>query len=213
MSQSFGSSATLTQASLAELRHDLRTPVNHVIGYAEMLAEDATGPSLVGRRAHLADTLGAARDILALINSTLGLHGASVSAGDVTRLYEALRQPRHRIVSAVTAVLRSPEAEQDSTLADDLGRGEYSDFGTKDIRTPHIDRLCHEGLTFDNFYANSCVCSPSRAALLTGCFPHRVGVPGVIREEEPDSNWGWLSQRAKLFPQLLRPAGRVADGC
>ncbi|MEI9893150.1 MAG: sulfatase-like hydrolase/transferase [Chthoniobacter sp.] len=57
-------------------------------------------------------------------------------------------------------------------LADDLGRGEYSAFGTNDIRTPAIDRLCHEGLTFDNFYANSCVCSPSRAALLTGCFPH-----------------------------------------
>lgn len=92
-------------------------------------------------------------------------------------------------------------------LADDMGRGEYSAFGTKDIRTPSIDRLCKEGLTFDNFYANSCVCSPSRAALLTGCFPNRVGVPGVIREEDPDSNWGYLSQTAKLFPQLLKPAG------
>lgn len=92
-------------------------------------------------------------------------------------------------------------------LADDLGRGEYSAFGTKDIRTPNIDRLGKEGLTFDNFYANSCVCSPSRAALLTGCFPDRVGVPGVIREEDPDSNWGYLSQSAKLFPQLLKPAG------
>jgi arylsulfatase A-like enzyme len=92
-------------------------------------------------------------------------------------------------------------------LADDLGRGEYSAFGTKDIQTPAIDRLCKEGLTFDNFYANSCVCSPSRAALLTGCFPDRVGVPGVIREEDPDSNWGYLSQTAKLFPQLLKPAG------
>ena len=92
-------------------------------------------------------------------------------------------------------------------LADDFGRGEYSAFGTKDIRTPNIDRLCHEGLTFDNFYANSCVCSPSRAALLTGCFPNRVGVPGVIREEDSDNNWGWLSQRAKLLPEMLKPAG------
>jgi arylsulfatase A-like enzyme len=92
-------------------------------------------------------------------------------------------------------------------LADDLGRGEYSAFGTKDIRTPNIDRLCREGLTFDNFYANSCVCSPSRAALLTGCFPDRVGVPGVIRDEEPDNNWGYLSPKATLLPQLLKPAG------
>ena len=43
-------------------------------------------------------------------------------------------------------------------LADDLGRGDYSAFGTPDIRTPHIDRLCRDGLTFDNFFANSCVC-------------------------------------------------------
>ncbi|MGD0089618.1 MAG: sulfatase-like hydrolase/transferase [Planctomycetota bacterium] len=91
-------------------------------------------------------------------------------------------------------------------LADDLGRGDYAAFGTKDIRTPSIDRLCREGLTFQNFYANSCVCSPSRAALLTGCYPDRVGVPGVIRHVQQES-WGWLSPHAALLPQLLKPAG------
>jgi arylsulfatase A-like enzyme len=92
-------------------------------------------------------------------------------------------------------------------LADDLGRGEYSAFGTKDIRTPNVDRLCREGLSFQNFYANSCVCSPTRAALLTGCHPDRVGVPGVIREEMPLDSWGYLSARATLLPQVLRHAG------
>ncbi len=92
-------------------------------------------------------------------------------------------------------------------LADDLGRGDYSAFGTKDIHTPNIDRLFHEGMTFQNFFANSCVCSPSRAALLTGCYPDRVGVPGVIREETPDDSWGYLTRDAKLLPQLLKPAG------
>jgi arylsulfatase A-like enzyme len=92
-------------------------------------------------------------------------------------------------------------------LTDDQGRGDYSAFGTADIRTPNIDRLFHEGMTFDNFYANSCVCSPSRAALMTGCYPDRVGVPGVIREEEPDDSWGYLSRRAVLLPNLLKPAG------
>lgn len=92
-------------------------------------------------------------------------------------------------------------------LTDDQGRGDYGAFGTKDIRTPAIDRLCREGMTFDNFYANSCVCSPSRAALLTGCYPDRVGVPGVIREEEPNDSWGYLSPRAVLLPSLLKPAG------
>ena len=94
-------------------------------------------------------------------------------------------------------------------LADDLGRGDYSAFGTKDIRTPNIDRLCREGMTFDNFYANSCVCSPTRAALLTGCYPDRVGVPGVIREEEPNNSWGYLAPHAVLLPKKSAKAEKA----
>jgi arylsulfatase A-like enzyme len=92
-------------------------------------------------------------------------------------------------------------------LADDQGRGDYSAFGTKDIRTPGIDRIFNEGLTFDHFYANCCVCSPTRAALLTGYYPDRVGVPGVIREEEPKNSWGRLSPKATLLPKVIKPAG------
>ena len=91
-------------------------------------------------------------------------------------------------------------------LADDQGRADYSAFGTPDIRTPGMDRLFREGMTCDNFFANSCVCSPTRAALLTGCYPDRVGVPGVIRHVKPNS-WGWLSPTATLLPTLLKPAG------
>lgn len=92
-------------------------------------------------------------------------------------------------------------------LTDDQGRGDYSAFGTKDLRTPNMDRLFREGMTFENFFANSCVCSPTRAALLSGCFPDRVGVPGVIRAESPESSWGWLSPGVKLLPQALASAG------
>ena len=92
-------------------------------------------------------------------------------------------------------------------FTDDQGRGDYSAFGTRDIRTPNMDRLFREGVTFDNFFANSCVCSPSRAALLTGCYPDRVGVPGVIREECPRDSWGYLARNAVLLPELLKPAG------
>lgn len=91
-------------------------------------------------------------------------------------------------------------------LTDDQGRADYSSGGSPDLRTPNMDRIFREGLTFENFFANSCVCSPTRAALLTGCFPHRVGVPGVIRDE-PQNSWGWLSPQAKLLPQLLKPVG------
>jgi len=51
-------------------------------------------------------------------------------------------------------------------LADDLGFGDLSSFGAKDLHTPNIDALLASGVRFNNFYANSPVCSPSRAALL-----------------------------------------------
>jgi arylsulfatase A-like enzyme len=113
------------------------------------------------------------------------------------------------IVLAVqgTTVAPAPKPNLVVILTDDQGRGDYSAFGTKDIRTPHMDRLFREGMTFQNFFANSCVCSPTRAALLTGCYPDRVGVPGVIREETPDDSWGYFSPSARLLPQLLKPAG------
>src|SRR5205085_10350782 len=91
-------------------------------------------------------------------------------------------------------------------LTDDQGRGDYSAFGTRDLRTPGIDRLCREGLAFDNFYANSCVCSPTRAALLTGRYPDRAGVPGVIRHM-PEDSWGYLSPEAVMLPQILKQVG------
>jgi arylsulfatase A-like enzyme len=92
-------------------------------------------------------------------------------------------------------------------LTDDQGRGDYGAFGTKDIRTPNMDRLFHEGMTLENFRANSPVCSPTRAALLTGCHPDRVGVPGLVREETPENNWGWLAPSAVLLPKLLKSTG------
>ncbi len=91
-------------------------------------------------------------------------------------------------------------------LSDDQGRGDYSAFGTADIRTPAIDRLYREGMDLQNFRANCPVCSPTRAALLTGCYPDRVGVPGVIRTH-PENSWGRLSPQAVLLPKLLKSAG------
>ena len=113
------------------------------------------------------------------------------------------------LLLAATAAAATPPSRPNILviLTDDQGRGDYGAFGTKDIRTPNIDRLFREGMTFHNFYANSCVCSPTRAALLSGCFPDRVGVPGVIREESPANSWGWLSPGVKLLPQCLKPAG------
>lgn len=91
-------------------------------------------------------------------------------------------------------------------LVDDLGYGDLSCQGGKDIRTPHIDRIMNEGVRFTNFHSNCPVSSPSRAALLTGRYPDKVGVPGVIRTH-PDDSWGYLSPNAVLLPQVLKTAG------
>jgi len=65
-------------------------------------------------------------------------------------------------------------------LADDLGIGDLSCFGAKDIRTPNLDRLASEGVRFANWHANSPVCSPSRASVLTGKYPQHAGIPEIL---------------------------------
>jgi arylsulfatase A-like enzyme len=91
-------------------------------------------------------------------------------------------------------------------LVDDLGYGDLSRQGATDLKTPHIDRIGEQGMTFTNFYANCTVCSPSRASLLTGKYPDLVGIPGVVRQNE-ENNWGYLSKDAILLPQVLNAAG------
>lgn len=91
-------------------------------------------------------------------------------------------------------------------LVDDLGYGDLSSYGATDLQTPNIDALVRRGMKFENFYANCPVCSPTRAALLTGRYQDMVGVPGVIRTHA-DNNWGYLSPDAVLLPKSLKPAG------
>ncbi|MGF1581922.1 MAG: sulfatase [Gemmataceae bacterium] len=91
-------------------------------------------------------------------------------------------------------------------LADDLGFGDLSCQGAKDLQTPNIDKLFRAGMKFTKFYANSCVCSPTRAALLSGRYPELVGVPGVIRTHARHS-WGHLTPDAVLLPSVLKRAG------
>ena len=61
-------------------------------------------------------------------------------------------------------------------FVDNLGNGDIGCFGSKLHRTPNIDRLAAEGTKFTSFYVASGVCTPSRAALMTGCYPRRVNM-------------------------------------
>ena len=106
--------------------------------------------------------------------------------------------------SSVTAQVQRPNIVL--ILVDDLGYGDLSSYGAEDLQTPAIDALAAAGMRFDRFYANSSVCSPTRASLLSGRYPPMAGVPGVIRTQAADS-WGALSEDVTLLPEMLRRRG------
>ncbi len=91
-------------------------------------------------------------------------------------------------------------------FADDLGFGDVSTYHPSDCHTPNIDRLAAGGLLFTDMRANCTVCSPSRASLLTGKYPDRVGVPGVIRTKK-NNNWGYFDPACETLASALKPAG------
>lgn len=107
--------------------------------------------------------------------------------------------------ASVAHAQQSSQPDVVMIVADDLGWGDLGCFGSEQVRSPALDKLASEGQKWTNFYANCCVCSPTRASILTGCYPDRVGVPGVIRTHA-DNNWGKLASVATL-PQILSEAG------
>ena len=103
-------------------------------------------------------------------------------------------------------------------LADDMGYGDPGCYGSKDIKTPNIDRLAKQGVRFTSFYANGAECTPTRAALLSGRYQQRVGglecaigSGNIGRYDEAV----WLSDQKKLglpaeactLPVNLKKAG------
>ena len=96
---------------------------------------------------------------------------------------------------------------------DDMGYGDIEPFGSKINKTPHLNRMAREGRTLTSFYVASPVCTPSRAALMTGCYPQRVGLekgsghivlfPGDHHGLHPDEI---------TIAETLRAAG-YATGC
>ncbi|MHC4345914.1 MAG: sulfatase-like hydrolase/transferase, partial [Planctomycetota bacterium] len=65
-------------------------------------------------------------------------------------------------------------------FTDDQGYADVGCFGAEGFETPNIDRMAAEGAKFTSFYSAAPVCTPARAALLTGCYPQRVSMPRVL---------------------------------
>lgn len=93
-------------------------------------------------------------------------------------------------------------------LVDDLGYGDVGCFGARDIRTPHLDALAKQGTRFTDFYVAQAVCTASRAALLTGCYPNRVGMQGALNHT---SRFG-LNPAEWTLPKMLKDRG-YATAC
>ncbi len=91
-------------------------------------------------------------------------------------------------------------------FADDLGYGDLGCYGSPTIRTPRLDELASAGVRFTDFYSAAEVCTPSRAALLTGRYPIRSGMCGARRVLFPNSSGG-LPQSEKTISTCLQGAG------
>lgn len=95
-------------------------------------------------------------------------------------------------------------------LADDLGYGDVGCYGGRGARTPNIDRLAAEGIRFTQFYVNSPICSPSRAAFLTGQYPARWRITSYIDNRALNRQRGmaqWLDPKAPSLARFLKQSG------
>lgn len=116
------------------------------------------------------------------------------------------------VVAAFVPICTAADAPRPNVvflLIDDLGRADCGFMGGKEIRTPNIDKLAARGTILDQFYVQP-VCSPTRAALLTGRYPMRHGLQiGVIR---PWAQYG-LPLEERTLPQALKEAGYSTAIC
>jgi arylsulfatase A-like enzyme len=93
-------------------------------------------------------------------------------------------------------------------FTDDQGYQDVGCFGSPLIKTPNLDQMAQDGMRFTDFYSASSVCSPSRAALLTGCYPPRVHVPRVLWSNLP----GGLPSEEITIAEMLKQQG-YATAC
>lgn len=96
-------------------------------------------------------------------------------------------------------------------LADDLGYGDLGCYGGE-ISTPHLDRMAAEGLRLTDFHSNGTVCSPSRAALMSGKYQQRVGVDGVVTADPKNAayQFGIDPDKKDTLPAVLSSNGYKA---
>ncbi len=110
---------------------------------------------------------------------------------------------------AVPQVLSGGQAKRRPNVvlifADDQGAIDVNCYGAKDLITPNLDRLAREGTRFTQFYVAAPVCSPSRAALMTGRYPQRAGVPGNV-SSQPGGKAAMPAEQVTIA-EMMKAAG------
>ena len=107
------------------------------------------------------------------------------------------------LVSATVFAQKPVQPNVIFILTDDLGYGDLGCYGSKLNRTPNLDNLAQNGIRFTDCYAAASICSPSRAALLTGRYPVRTGINGVFFPE----SFSGIDSSEILLPEVLQKAG------
>ncbi|MGS2760876.1 sulfatase-like hydrolase/transferase [Sinomicrobium sp. M5D2P9] len=107
----------------------------------------------------------------------------------------------------------TPDNEKPNVILvfiDDMGWSDLSGFGNTDAKTPHIDQLASEGISFDQFYVNAPICSPSRVAISTGTYPQRWNITSFLANRKHNAKRGmvnWLDTSAPMLARDLKNAG------
>ena len=118
------------------------------------------------------------------------------------------RRPSALLLLAAALLAASPAAAPAQSpnvvviFADDLGYGDLGAYGHPTLRTPALDRMAAEGMRFTQFYTGASVCTPSRAALLTGRLPVRSGTMGRPRVFFPNSSGGLPAEEITIAEAL-----------
>ena len=111
------------------------------------------------------------------------------------------------LLAVLVSVFSVAMAEKPNVIIifnDDQGYQDLGCFGSPDIKTPRVDQLAREGVRFTDFYVGAPVCSASRAALMTGCYPRRVGVNGVFF---PNRGHNGLNPKYVTIAEVLKSVG------
>jgi len=112
------------------------------------------------------------------------------------------------ILATPTAVVRAQATTRPNIvliLTDDVGYGDIGSYGSRDIRTPNIDRLARGGVRLTDFYASP-QCTPTRAALISGRYPQRVSLERALSTAGLSLETG-LQANGRTLPRLLKNAG------